>query len=85
MLDRVKSNNKIRIITNRVVRKWVGSQKSLSGVEVSDPKNSAVTETIPCQAGFIAIGHKPNTNFLCNQVKNMRLKLVGVIIIVVMW
>jgi thioredoxin reductase (NADPH) len=70
MLDRVKSNKKIRIITNRVVTKWVGSQKSLSGVQVSDPKNPAVTETIPCEAGFIAIGHKPNTKFLKNQVRN---------------
>jgi thioredoxin reductase (NADPH) len=69
MLDRVKSNKKIRLLANRVVNKWVGSKNTLSGVEVSDPKDPKKTEIIPCEAGFIAIGHRPNTKFLKNQVR----------------
>lgn len=71
MLDRVKSNKKIRIITNRVIRKWVGDKgtQSLAGAEISPPGVSETPlEVLPCQAGFIAIGHKPNTKFLKNQV-----------------
>lgn len=70
MLDRVKSNKKIRIITNRVVNKWIGNKNKLSGVQVSDPKTPTITENIPCETGFIAIGHKPNTRFLNNQVRS---------------
>mmetsp|Transcript_6550 Transcript_6550/g.10707 ORF Transcript_6550/g.10707 Transcript_6550/m.10707 type:complete len:342 (+) Transcript_6550:111-1136(+) len=69
MLDRAKSNSKIRIFTNRVVNRWLGNQKSLTGVHVNDAQNPSVTETIPCEAGFIAIGHEPNTKFLDNQVE----------------
>jgi thioredoxin reductase (NADPH) len=68
MLDRVKSNPKIRILTNRVVNKWLGNKKHLTGVQISDPSNPTVTENIPCEAGFMAIGHTPNTKFLKNQV-----------------
>ncbi len=71
MLDRVKSNAKIHILTNRVVNRWLGDRKTLSGVLVSDPRNSPEKENdtlIPCEAGFIAIGHKPNIEFLNDQV-----------------
>lgn len=68
MLDRVKSNKKIRILTNRVVNRWLGDRKKLSAVEVSDSRDSSLKEVIPCESGFIAIGHKPNTKLLNNQV-----------------
>lgn len=62
MLDRAKKDPKITFLTNKIIEEIVGDSV-VTGVKLKD----AVTgETIvyPTQGVFLAIGHKPNTEFL---------------------
>jgi thioredoxin reductase (NADPH) len=65
MLDRVKSNPKIKFLLNKVVKEVIGkeenSKKTMTGVLLEDTKNYS-TEVFEAQGLFIAIGHKPNTD-----------------------
>lgn len=69
MLDRVKANPKVKLWPNKVVNRWIGKSRELTEVEIVDANDASRINSIPCQSGFIAIGHQPNTLFLKKQVK----------------
>lgn len=65
MLDRAKSNPKIKFLMNKVVKEVLGKEedgkKSITGVILEDTKDHS-TSKIDAEGLFIAIGHKPNTD-----------------------
>lgn len=62
MVDRVKNNPKISILVNKSVVEMVGEQ-SVTGIRLKDTKTGEET-LYPTQGIFLAIGHKPSTEFL---------------------
>lgn len=62
MLDRAKKDPKISIMTNKIVEEILG-ETAVTGVRLKDAKTGEVS-TIHTQGVFLAIGHKPNTDFL---------------------
>jgi thioredoxin reductase (NADPH) len=68
MYERALNNPKIEIKTFRTVRSWLSDETGLSGAILEDPRDGS-TEEISCTGAFIAIGHKPITNFLEEQVE----------------
>jgi thioredoxin reductase (NADPH) len=67
MLERAKKNNKIKWRTNTTVKDWVATERGdLCGAFLNTPDG---TEKINCSGAFIAIGHKPTTDFLNGQVE----------------
>jgi thioredoxin reductase (NADPH) len=68
MYDRAANHPKIEIRTFRQVTKWLADEKGLSGAILEDPRDGK-TEEIACTGAFIAIGHKPITNFLEEQIE----------------
>ena len=62
MLDRAKKDPKITFVTNAIIEEIVGDT-SVTGVRIKDAKTGTVS-TYPTQGVFLAIGHKPNTDFL---------------------
>ena len=67
MLERARSHPKIEIRTHRQVTKWLSDENGLTGALIEDPRDGS-TEQIACTGAFIAIGHKPITDFLAGQV-----------------
>ncbi len=65
MLDRAKSNPKIKFLMNKVVKEVIGKEengkKTMTGVLLEDTKDHS-TQMLDAQGLFIAIGHKPNTD-----------------------
>lgn len=65
MLDRAKSNPKIKFLMNKVVKEVLGKEedgkKTMTGVLLEDTKDHS-TQVFEAQGLFIAIGHKPNTD-----------------------
>lgn len=65
MLDRAKSNSKIKFLMNKVVKEVIGKEedgkKTMTGVLLEDTKDRR-TQILEAQGLFIAIGHKPNTD-----------------------
>jgi len=68
MLERVEGNPKIEIRTFRSVKRWLSDEKGLTGAVLIDPRDDS-EEEIACSGAFIAIGHKPITQFLEAQVE----------------
>ena len=68
MADRARGNDKIEWKLNRVVKEWVGEQGNFEGVILVDTV-SGKEELFICDGAFIAIGHKPMTNFLGDQIE----------------
>ena len=68
MADRARDNDKIEWKLNRVVKEWVGEQGNFEGVVLVDIV-SGEEELFKCDGAFIAIGHKPMTNFLGDQIE----------------
>ena len=68
MYDRAANHPKIEIQTFRQVKKWLSDEKGLSGAVLEDPRDGSEHE-IACTGAFIAIGHKPITQFLGGQVE----------------
>jgi len=62
MLERAKIDSKITFLTNKIIEEIVGDT-SVTGVRIKDVKTGK-SETYPTQGVFLAIGHKPNTEFL---------------------
>ncbi len=62
MLDRARKDPKITFLTNKIVEEVLGGN-SVSGVRLKDAKSGEVSE-YEAQGFFLAIGHKPNTEFL---------------------
>ncbi len=67
MQERVKANPKVRLVLNTVVDEVLGDGKQLTGVKLRDVTTGAVSE-MAVDGLFVAIGHKPNTEFLAGQL-----------------
>ena len=67
MADRARGNEKIGWKLNKVVKEWVGEQGKFEGVILTDTLSNK-EEFFKCDGAFIAIGHKPMTNFLSGQI-----------------
>ena len=68
MLERARSHPKIEIRAFRQVKSWIAGDKGLTGAILEDPRDGSVEE-ISCSGAFIAIGHKPITDFLGGQLE----------------
>lgn len=69
MLERAKNNTKIEWKTGYVIEKWLTDDKGdLNNVFLRNTSDNS-TEVFPCDACFLAIGHKPSTEFLKNQLE----------------
>ena len=68
MYERASQHPKIDILTFRQVKKWLANQDGLTGAILEDPRDGSVEE-ISCSGAFIAIGHKPITDFLEGQLE----------------
>ena len=68
MYERAANHPKIEIQTFRQVKKWLSDEKGLSGAILEDPRDGSEYE-IACSGAFIAIGHKPITQFLGGQLQ----------------
>ena len=65
--DRAFKNKKISFVWDTVAEEFLG-EKILEGVKVKNVKTGKQL-TIRCQGAFVAIGHKPNTDFLKGHIK----------------
>ena len=61
-------NSKIGWKLNKVVKEWVGDQGNFEGAVLVDTASNE-EEFFKCDGAFLAIGHKPMTNFLDGQIK----------------
>jgi thioredoxin reductase (NADPH) len=61
MIDRVRSNPKITVMTPWVVEDTIADQTGLTGIKVKNV-NSGETKEIATTALFMAIGHRPNSD-----------------------
>ena len=68
MYERAANHEKIDIKTFRSVKKWLSNDAGLTGAVLVDPRDGS-EEEISCTGAFIAIGHKPITSFLEDQVE----------------
>ena len=67
MLERAKNHPKIEIRAHRQVKEWLSDDKGLTGAMLEDPRDGSL-EKIECTGAFLAIGHRPITEFLEGQV-----------------
>ena len=68
MQHRVLTNPKIEMCWNSRISRILGTEMDgVTGIELEDTQNGAKTEK-ELTGVFIAIGHKPNTDFLAGQV-----------------
>jgi len=68
MYHRAADHPKIEIQTFRQVKKWLSDENGLTGAILEDPRDGSEHE-IACTGAFIAIGHKPITQFLGGQLQ----------------
>lgn len=68
MLERAKEHPKIDIQTFRQVKRWLSDDNGLTGAVLEDTRDGTEYE-IACTGAFIAIGHKPITQFLGGQIE----------------
>ena len=67
MQDRLEANPKIAILWNSEVREILGDDKKMTGAKIENNQTAEITE-VPAQGIFVAIGHRPNTAFLADQL-----------------
>jgi len=68
MADRAKENPKIAWKLNFSIKEWLGSEGNFEGALLVNTK-TGVEEKLACDGAFVAIGHKPMTSFLDNQLE----------------
>jgi len=68
MAERVLANKKIEPKWFRTVDEILGDDNGVTGIRLKDPRNGE-TEDLKLDGVFMAIGHKPNTDFLAGQLK----------------
>jgi len=69
MLKRAKNNEKIFWKTFRTVNRWLTNEDGiLSGALLVDPRDGS-EEDILFEGAFLAIGHKPTTSFLPEEIE----------------
>jgi thioredoxin reductase (NADPH) len=68
LLEKAKENEKIKFMTPFIVKEYLSEKGLLIGVVL---ENTETKEEIcvSCSGCFIFIGHKPNVNFLNNQIE----------------
>lgn len=66
-LNKIRSNQKIKVLTETAVEKFVGSKK-LEAVELLDLKSKKIS-TLPVEAALIRIGVAPNTEIFRGKLK----------------
>lgn len=67
LIDLVKTKPKVEFILNSVVEEVLGEDK-VTGVKIKNTQNQKIS-TIQLDGVFVAIGHKPNTEFLKGQIE----------------
>jgi thioredoxin reductase (NADPH) len=67
MLDRVRANDKVEIITNAIVDEVLGDEK-VTGVRLRSTVNPDETWEIEAGGLFVAIGHDPTTKLFVDQL-----------------
>lgn len=67
MLDRARANEKIEILTNKVVEEVLG-ENHVTGLRVKDTQSDETTE-LELDGMFLAIGHIPTTKFLGDAIE----------------
>jgi thioredoxin reductase (NADPH) len=67
MLDRVRANEKIELVTNAVVDEVLGDDK-VTGVRLRSTVNPDETWELEASGFFVAIGHDPNTKLFLDQL-----------------
>ncbi len=67
MAERVAANPKIEVKWFRVIDEILGDQTGVTGLRLKDPRNND-TEELKLDGVFVAIGHRPNTEFLSGQL-----------------
>jgi thioredoxin reductase (NADPH) len=60
MIDRVKANDKIEIVTPAVVEEILADSSGVEGVRIRNPESNEKRE-LELHGVFVAIGHDPNT------------------------
>jgi len=68
MVDKVKANPKIELVTPYVVDEFVGDGKLLNSIRLKHAKDGS-EKVIEVAGAFVAIGHKPNTELFADQVE----------------
>jgi thioredoxin reductase (NADPH) len=68
MSGRVANNDKIKPKWFRVVDEILGDDSGVTGIRIKDPRNDEIEE-IALDGVFMAIGHRPNTEFLKGQLE----------------
>ena len=68
MYERAANNDKIEIKTFSQVKEWKADENGLTGAILEDPRDGSLEE-IRATGAFIAIGHKPITAFLGEQIE----------------
>ena len=66
--EKIKQHPKINIKYDYTVEKFIGKDKNLKAIKIKNVKNDK-EEIIKIDGAFIAIGHKPNTEFLRNEIE----------------
>ena len=65
--EKIKQNPKINIKYDVTVEKFIGEGQNLKAIKIKNVKNDK-EEIIKVDGVFIAIGHKPNTEFLRGEI-----------------
>lgn len=68
LLEKAKNNEKIKFITPYIVKEYLSEKGLLIGVVIENTETKEET-CISCSGCFIFIGHKPNVDFLNNQLE----------------
>ena len=70
MQDRVFQNNKISLLWNSSIVDFIGDAESggLNSVKVQNTIDNSISN-LDCDGAFIAIGHKPNSSILVDQIE----------------
>ena len=69
MYERALNNPKIEIKTFKTIKKWLSDENGIVGAILQDSRDNSEERSLA--QGFCAIGHKPITQFLENQVELM--------------
>lgn len=67
LVDLVTSKENVEILFNKTIDEVLGEDK-VTGVKLKDSVSGEISE-LPVEAVFIAIGHKPSTDFLKGQIE----------------
>ncbi|MDR1456748.1 MAG: thioredoxin-disulfide reductase [Puniceicoccales bacterium] len=62
MIQRVMDNQKVQIIWDSVLVEILGDGQRVTGLQIRNVK-TGVEQRLPCHGVFIAVGHKPNSDF----------------------